>query len=332
MLIDVVPIVRQLVPGLLRHSRPSVVCVQATNQKYLVFDADPSRPACVVEMGDETRLRRIDGILTSLHALCPREVPRPLACTSWGPRTVVHIQEGLPGLPWFRLSDTLTTRPAWEALLERAVQVMRRLHGAVSAVPAWVGSVKPAWSLAEQARIWRATEGSHALQLFDALAGCIDRMHGAPPMTAIAQHGDFSLNNLMVAADGMAVIDFEEFALTRMPLHDAIGLGLSFSMSQDGCPISVRDCVERCIGGPRAVASFEDDVLRTLLLHHLLWRINQSHGHPGRARLRAILIALALGVALAPGNGLAGLAAFDDAYRKAFPEVFGEAGSKAVIA
>lgn len=310
MMIDVVPIVRQLVPGLLRHSRPSVVCVQATNQKYLVFDADPARPACVVEIGDETRLRRIDGILNSLHGLCPREVPRPLACAAWGPRTVVHIQEGLPGMPWFRLSDTLTTRPTWEALLERAVQMMRRFHDAVSQVPAWVGSVQPASSLAEQVRIWRAAEGSQAPRLRDALAASLGEMAGAPSITAIAQHGDFSLNNLMVAADGMAVIDFEEFALTRMPLHDAIGLGLSFSMSQnDRCPISVRDCVERCIGGPHAVASFDDGLLRALLLHHLLWRINQSHGHPGRARLRAKLTVLAEAVALAPGNGLAGLAA-----------------------
>jgi aminoglycoside phosphotransferase (APT) family kinase protein len=127
-------------------------------------------------------------------------------------------------------------------------------------------------------------------------------------MTAVAQHGDFSLNNLMVASDGMAVIDFEEFALTWMPLHDAIGLGLSFSMSQDGrCPISVRDCVERCIGGPRAVAAFDPGVLRALLLHHLLWRINQSHGVPARARLRTVLIALTAGVAAARGNGLSGL-------------------------
>jgi hypothetical protein len=92
-LIDVVPVVRQLVPGLLRHSKPSVACVLTTHQKYLVFDADASHPACVVEIGDEKRLRRIDRILTSLHARCPREVPQSLACASWGPGTVVHIHQ-----------------------------------------------------------------------------------------------------------------------------------------------------------------------------------------------------------------------------------------------
>ena len=307
MLIDVVPIVRQLVPGILTHPKPSVACVRTTHQKYLVFDGDASRPACVLEIGDEKRLRRIDSILGSLHALCPREVPRPLACASWGPGTVVHIQEGLPGLPWFRLSDTLTTPERWQALLERSVTMMGKFHGAISDVPAWVGSIDLGHTLAEQATLW-ASAGSSDARLADAIAGCIDSVNGAPPMTAVAQHGDFSLNNLMVASDGMAVIDFEEFGLTQMPLHDAIGLGLSFSMSQDErCPISVRDCVERCIGGPRAAGVFDPGVLRALLLHHLLWRINQSHGLPARARLRATLTSLVERIALAPGNGLSGL-------------------------
>ena len=310
MLIDVVPVVRQIVPGLLRHGRPSVACVRTTHQKYLVFDADPSRPVCVVEFGDQDRLRRIDAILRSLHGLCPREVPRPLACAPWAPGQMVQIQEGLPGMPWFRLFDTLTTKNKWQALLERAVAMMRRFHGAISSVPSWVGTIHLGHSLAEQARIWSAAGSSHAPRLAIALDACIERLRCAAPMMALAQHGDFSLNNLMVDADNMAVIDFEEFALTRMPLHDAIGLGLSFSLSQDGrCPISVRDCVERCIGGPGTIASYDDTTLRGLLLHHLVWRINQSQGHPARSRLRATLTALAEAVSVAPGNGLAGLAA-----------------------
>lgn len=305
MLIDVVPIVQQLVPGLLRQGRPSVACVRATHEKYLVFDSDPARPACVVEVGDEARLRRIDDIMRALNAVCPREVPRSLACVAWGPGEVVHIQEGLSGLPWFRLFDTLTTTAAWQGLLYRTVAVMRRLHDAVATVPGWVGSIHLATALSTQARIWRAGGGSPLLDT--AIARCVERLQAMPPLRAVAQHGDFSLNNLMVAPDGMAVIDFDEFAITCVPLHDAVGLGLSFSMSQDGrCPIGVRDCVEHCIGGPGAIAGFEDDVMRGLLLHHLLWRINQSQGYGARLRLRQTLTRFAEAVAAAPGNGLAG--------------------------
>ena len=308
MLIDVLPLVRELVPGLLRHPRPSVACVRTTHQKYLVFDGDASRPACVVEIGDEIRLRRIHSVLTALHPLCPREVPRSLACAAYGAGEVVHIQEGLSGLPWFRLFESLTTPAEWNALLNRAIDAMQRLHGATAVVPSWAGPVDLAAALAHEARAFRP--GKESPLLDEAIAQCVDRLCGVEPIPAVAQHGDFSLNNLMVAADGIAVIDFEEFDLTRVPLHDAIGLGLSFSMSQDDrCPISVRDCVERCIGGAEAIAGIDADVLRALLLHHLVWRINQSRGQAARTWLRGTLIRIAEAVAVAPGNGLAGLAA-----------------------
>jgi hypothetical protein len=307
-LIDVLPLVREVLPGLLRHPRPSVACVRTTHQKYLVFDGDASRPACVVEIGDETRLRRIHSVLSALHPLCPREVPRSLACVACGPGEVVHIQEGLSGVPWFRLFESLTTPRAWNALLDRAIDAMSRLHGATAAVPSWAGSVDLADALAHQARIFRPDKESPLLD--DAIARSVARLCGVEPIPAVAQHGDFSLNNLMVAADGIAVIDFEEFDLTRVPLHDAIGLGLSFSMSQDDrCPISVRDCVERCIGGAEAIDAIDADVLRALLLHHLVWRINQGRGKSARTWLRGTLIKIAEAVAVAPGNGLAGLAA-----------------------
>ena len=309
MLVDVIPIVKQLVPGLLTHRRPSVACVRTTHPKYLVFDADSTRPACVVEFGNADRLRRLDAILSALHQRCPGTVPRPLACAPWGAGTAVHIQEGLPGLPWFRLADTLPTSVAWQSLLDRAVTVMRRLHAAMTGVPAWVGTVNVGEALAEQVGLCRANGSPLAPRFLRQAEECGNRLNGLAPVPTVWQHGDFSLNNLMVSPNSMAVIDFDEFGLTRMPLHDAFGLAFSFQLSQDGrCPISLGDCLERCIGAPEVFGRFDDGAVRALLLHHLLWRITQSQGHPTRARLRTRLIALAERVAAAPGNGLAAVA------------------------
>jgi hypothetical protein len=308
MLIDVVPIVRQLLPGLLTHRHPSVACVRTTREKYLVFDGDSSRPACVVEIGEYARLRQIDGILSTLSASCPGAVARPLACTAWGSGEVVHIQEGLAGLPWFRLSDSLRSVAAWDALLQRASAVMHRLHDAIRVVPAWSGTVDLRSALARQVARWQAGTPDLGFEVRRGLGRCLDSLGGLAPMAAIAQHGDFSLNNLMVGRHTLAVIDFEEFGLTRMPLHDAIGLALSFPLSQDGrCPIPLPECVERCVGGATVVRSFDAAVLRGLVLHHLLLRINQSTGQAARARLRATLSTIAARVACDSGNGMASL-------------------------
>lgn len=308
MFVDVVPIVHQLVPGLLKHSRPSVACVRTTRPKYLVFDGDARRPACVVEFGDSERLLRIDSILTELHQRCPGAVPRPLVCAPWG-SGAVHIQEGLPGLPWFRLADSLPTVAAWQSLLDRAVDVMRRLHTAITAVPGWVGTVDVREALAEQVRVCRSNRSPMSPQLLRQVEECVNRLDGLAMVPTVWQHGDFSLNNLMVSPDSMAVIDFEEFGLTRLPLHDAFGLAFSFQHSQNGqCPIALKDCLEQCIAASLSLGPFDDEAVRGLLLHHLLWRINQSHGHPTRARLRERLTAIAEQVAAGSGNGLAAVA------------------------
>jgi hypothetical protein len=97
----------------------------------LVFDADPTRPACVVEFGETERLLRVHAILLELHRRCPgTSLGASLRAVGRGHRR--QNQERPPGLPWFRLADTLPTPDAWQSLLERAVGVMQRLHAAIT--------------------------------------------------------------------------------------------------------------------------------------------------------------------------------------------------------
>jgi hypothetical protein len=185
---------------------------------------------------------------------------------------------------------------------------MHRLHEAVRGVPEWAGTIDLRAALLRQVATWQASAPALDFAVRRGLNRCLMSLEGLAPMKAVAQHGDFSLNNLMVAPDSLAVIDFEEFGLTRMPLHDAIGLALSFPLSQDGrCPIPLPECVERAIGGSAVVRSMDAEVLRGLVLHHLLLRINESNGQASRARLRATLSTLAERVACDTGNGLASL-------------------------
>jgi hypothetical protein len=292
MMLDIVPIVGRLVPGLLLDPRPSIVCVCATRPKYLVFDGDPTRPACVVEFGDEARLTRTDRILSTLRAgMPPGSVPASLCCTEWREGTFVHIQEGLPGVPWFRLSDSLATPAEWDSLLVRAVTAMMHLHAATRAVPAWIGTVDAGAELGRQEALCH----EHGTPLGGAVRRRIrdwkNELDAAGPIPTWWQHGDFSLNNLLVSRDAVAVIDFEEFGGTLMPLHDAFGLALSLQLSQDGrCPLSRAACVSECVAGGLIHAAVAMEHLPGLLMHHLLWRINQCHGVERRSRLQHILL------------------------------------------
>ncbi len=291
MMLDIVPLVRQMAPGLLGEGRASVACICTTRPKYLVFDANnPEIPACVVEYGDPARLTRTERILTELSTQMPGTVPAVICCTPWRNAQYVLIQQGLHGTPWFRVADTVRTEADWRSLLARAVGVMVRLHDAVRTVPEWKSRVSVGIELRRQA----ATARRSGVPVSPAVWQRVHDWAGAAgdrPVPSSWQHGDFSLNNLLVRPDGMAIIDFDEFGSTMVPLHDAFGLALSFTLSQNGAsPLSRRDGVRECIARVTAAEPVDLAQLPALLLHHLLLRINQCAGLHTRTTLRRILL------------------------------------------
>ena len=306
-MLEVVPLVRQLLPRLLQSGRPTVACIRTTRAKYLVFDNDATRPACVVDFGAADRLQRVDQVLSELHHRVPGGVPRSLCCSPWQGTMYVHIQEGLPGVPWFRVSDGLTTAADWR-LLERAVAAMLRLHSAVGKVPAWVERVNVRAELAQQVRLLELRNISLSALALHRITEWGEAFGDSDSRPGIWQHGDFALNNLLVSADLLAVIDFDEFGSTRVPLHDAFGLALSLPLSQEGrCPLSRIDCVRACVERSLTDGTVAAEHLPGLLMHHLLWRINQCHGLERRAALRRILLGWVEDLASAPETFLGDL-------------------------
>jgi hypothetical protein len=299
-MLEIVSLVRHLLPGLLQPGWASVACIRTTRPKYLVFEDDATRPACVVDFGAADHLLRVERILSELHHRIPGGVPRSLCCNPWHGKIYVHIQEGLPGMPWFRLADGLTTAADWRRLLDRAVTAMHRLHAAISEVPAWRGAVSVRHELARQVRLLELRDislSALALRRVEEWG----EVFGGDDWPGMWQHGDFSLNNLLVSADSLAVIDFDEFGSTLVPLHDAFGLALSLPLSQDKrCILSRIDCISTCVEQSLTNGTLAAEHLPGLLLHHLLSRINQCHGLERRAALRRILLGWVEDLAGAP--------------------------------
>ena len=130
-------------------------------------------------------------------------------------------------------------------MLERAVKAMLRLHAATREVPAWSGSVLAGRRAAAAGRACAtATRGCSSEPVLARIRTWSQTLDAVGPMRSCWQHGDFSLNNLLVSETAVSVIDFDEFGGTLVPLHDAFGLALSVPLSQsDSCPLSFAECV-----------------------------------------------------------------------------------------
>jgi hypothetical protein len=168
---------------------------------------------------------------------------------------------------------------------------MQRMHRTIAQVPRWNGLVDLRCELHRQARI----AGSERLQLSTLAASRVEDWSAAlgdlGPLTGIWQHGDFSVNNLLVSGGSVSIIDVDEFGETLVPLHDAFGLALSLALSQPRCPLSRRRCLALCARRDRRDPRIETTHLPGLLMHHLLWRLNQCHGLEQRRPLARVLAA-----------------------------------------
>jgi hypothetical protein len=287
MVLDIPHLVRDLLPATRSIDRMSVACVHTTRPKHLVFAGNCSRPAYVVQFGPVEQMERTHDALMRLQARLPDAVARSLVCARIGVDECVHIQTGLGGLPWFRVADLCRGRADWLALVRRSVAVLARLQTAVSENAEWNGCIAPGRELRERVQMSRDTSAAADPPAIEAWAGTLDALGHVP---AAYQHGDFSVNNLLIGESEIGIIDFDEFGDTMMPLHDEIGLALSFPLSQHGaCPLSLRECLHACLAPAMAAGPFDVECLPGLVLHHLLWRIERCEGCPARAGLRVAL-------------------------------------------
>src|SRR5207237_1152587 len=108
---------------------------------------------------------------------------------------------------------------------------------------------------------------ARARDCLNASAECLEGLGEVP---GFWQHGDFCLNNLLVSPSALAIIDFDEFGYTLMPLHDQIGLALSL---HDLAPRGVLPLpLDGEITSSPGAGPVERSHLPGLFLHHLLWR------------------------------------------------------------
>ncbi len=293
MILRVAEILHDALPGRFDPRRLSVVALSATHPKFLVFDRDRSRPACVVEMGTVAQMRRHHQVLLGLHARIPGVVPEPLACTQWDLGSAICIQGGLPGLPWFALRREYRNARQWQTLLQHAVRSLRQFQTAVDGEPDWTTTIHAGEALRAQVRASVDAGLMFAPDVVSFVMRRAERLDDLGTIESHWQHGDFSLNNLLVSPQSVGIIDFDEFGETCMPLHDEFGLALSMRLSQEGaCDLPWSACLEVCVRDAAERAGYDRLTVEGLLLHHLLWRVRRSFASPARTALRQSLLTI----------------------------------------
>jgi Phosphotransferase enzyme family len=290
-ILEVRQILERLLPDKVAGRAVSLVRIRTTRPIYLAFLPDARWPSFAVQFGPRDELLALHHVLTVLHRALPDETAAPLALGPAGDAGWVLVQEGLPGIPWFRLRETMRDSRQWLDLRRRALASLQRFHRAVSEQPEWCREVDVAEELERQVHEFlqqRVVLPGTAEQLGDAVESL--RTLGRCP--SFNQHGDFCLNNLLISGERLGIIDFEEFGQTAVPLHDEFSLALSFHefMAAYASGPTLREHLTVCTAATLSTRAELLPHTRSLLLHHLLWRINQCRERPTRAALQESLL------------------------------------------
>jgi aminoglycoside phosphotransferase len=291
MILEILELIRDLAPDLFdMQSELSAICIRTTQPKYLIFDKDPQKPTCIVQLGEKEDLERLHGILARLHSKTPELIARPLALSMHREDKYIHIQEGLPGWPWFRASEAYKTQKEWRRLALMTYKALSRFHEAVSTFSDWMRTISPGQELRKQAKICREGGTPLTKTTESRIVEASEALDDLGEMECVWQHGDFCLNNVLISGSRVSIIDFDEFGGTVMPLHDEIGLDLSLqdlaSSKNFGSLNEIIDSFKSYRGRIIAAEHFSG-----LYLHYILWRINQCRDYPTRAQVKQALLA-----------------------------------------
>lgn len=283
----------------------STVCISTSNPVYLVFEEGNEYPSVVLRFANSDDVCETHKVMELLSPHVGDLIPKPLSIIDVLGGQKVCIQEGAKGMPWFQIASRFSTEAQWNELRVRALSALNQLQVGVSLVDGWKASLYPGDELRSCLR--QCLDSGTSLS--GVTIGLIDKLSceldAVGSVDVYPQHGDFCLNNLLVGAESMHVIDFEDFSMTAMPLFDEVSLALSiYSHTGEGGWGRLREELCRCTEVGMSRFNNESNVLFGFFAYHLLVRLGKWSQGGQRNQFREwLLVVLDEFVAGVAGNG-----------------------------
>ena len=273
------------------HNQPNIIRLSSSNPVYLIFN-NSAYPTCVVKEIDKENGEQLFNITNFLHSQAPNLIARPVAISE---KNNVHyyIEEGLNGLPWFQLSQTINGFDEWASIRDVALNSLTSLQQATKINPHWHKNISPSQELLKVFNQCSIEEQELKNKLHEKVIVYGDLLAELGEIKSFNQHGDFCLNNLLFNKSDAKIIDFEDFGATYFPLFDEFTLALSlYSQTPTHLKTSIKLEISTCICQNIDEMLVEERHFPALFLYHLLFRIGKWSNNPKRDEFRQWLISI----------------------------------------
>jgi len=283
---------RQLIPEWNVNTQLSIVCISTTNPVYLVFANQTSHPELVIRIADSEKIYKAHNITQQLFNEVGDLIPEPITISNFSNRTFA-VQRGVKGTVWFQLGQGISTAAQWNELRGRAITALNQLHAGTRAIENWLTECTPGQELRDGLEKCIATGIRLPLQVKQQVEIMSQQLDRLGTITVFPQHGDYCLNNLIVDANAIHIIDFEDFGITSMPLHDEFSLALSmYAQAPKGINSSIFHELKICTASAADSLGIDSAVFPSFFMHHLLLRLGEWSHNPRRKQYREWLISI----------------------------------------
>lgn len=280
-------LIRQHIPEWNTKSRLHIACIATTNPVYLVFSENSSYPELVIRVAESEDIIKTHNITQQLFKKVGNLVPESITTFNFENRNFT-VQKGVNGMPWFQLAQSISTAAQWNALRGRAITALNQLHKGTMAIESWKTECVPGQELRDCFKkcIAAGTELPQQVKTQVEIMG--KELDSLGTISAFPQHGDYCLNNLIIDVDAIHIIDFEDFGMTSMPLHDEFALALS--MHSKSIATSLRHELNACT--EVNLFNINSTALPGFFMHHLLLRLGEWSKPIQRQKYREWLLSI----------------------------------------
>jgi len=267
----------------------SIACISTTRPIYLVFGESSDYPDYVIRKMSDEHDFHTHRVHKHLYQLAGNLVPKGVGIYEYA-GVKYDFQLGVKGAPWFQIKSKIRTEDARARLEERLWQTLTEFHSAIAADSAHKAKkLHTHEELLLAYTLYKNTEHTVNTELEKLIEFAVRDLSKMPACTPIPQHGDFCLNNLIIDTSHVTVIDFEDFAITTMPMYDHFTLALSLPSCSEEPSIAINVLKEAQVVTAAQNLGIDSNAIRWHFLHHLLLRLGPWSSGEKRARYRAWL-------------------------------------------
>ncbi len=256
-------------------SELSVLCLTTSNPVYLIFNADSATPEFAIRLSKSENF--LDSYRThqKLYEQLGDMIAKPLHIKKVE-NQFFFVEAGLNGIPWYQLADRFSANDEWLNIKRLAISRLNTFQEAIKQAPDWCLQIELGNSLRKQYEECSAFNIALPKAIENLVNQYSFQLDKLAPINTFFQHGDFSLNNLLFHENSSYIIDFEDFGMTCLPLHDEFSLALSFcAAGQANQNTLIKPEIHLCLSRSSWTKVLPTDVFPALFLHHLLLRLGK---------------------------------------------------------